>query len=186
MSEAATWRLRTWWSLHQCAEFLQHDYGLSIRQTERSLAAAGASVEVRTRVRQWDKLQGNGPAISRHRWIGAEVNIALGEVTPANGIPTANVEFYAEDLREWATRNLSITEPAKTIRPSPAGFQTNRQALKLQQCVEWIRKLPVRPARTKAVVRAEALAAIPGLSGRQFNNAWDQAADASWQIPGPK
>jgi hypothetical protein len=73
-----------------------------------------------------------------------------------------------------------------THAATPSGMQTNRRAELKAKCVAWIRSLPDRPPRRKDDVKADATAAIPGLSGRQFNAAWDEAAPALWKVPGPK
>jgi hypothetical protein len=68
----------------------------------------------------------------------------------------------------------------------PSGVQTNRQAALKAQCSEWIKMLPTQPPRRKSDVKLDAVAAIPGLSGRQFDAAWDEAAPSPWKAPGPK
>jgi hypothetical protein len=66
----------------------------------------------------------------------------------------------------------------------PSGVQTNKQAALKGQCSAWIRTLPTRPPRRKSDVKADSLAAIPGLSGRQFDAAWDEAAPPEWKRAG--
>jgi hypothetical protein len=67
---------------------------------------------------------------------------------------------------------------------TPSGVQTNKQAALKGQCSAWIRTLPTRPPRRKSDVKADAVAAISGLSGRQFDAAWDEAAPPEWKRAG--
>jgi hypothetical protein len=68
----------------------------------------------------------------------------------------------------------------------PSGGRTNRQAELKDKCVAWIRSLPALPFPLKSDVKAAAMAEIEGLSGRQFDAAWDEAAPSAWKAPGPK
>lgn len=80
-------------------------------------------------------------------------------------------------------------EPAAAgihLPATPSGKLTNRQAELRGKCSAWIRALPVQPPRRKSDVKVDAVAAIPGLSGRQFDAAWDEAAPGLWKAPGPK
>ena len=62
----------------------------------------------------------------------------------------------------------------------------NKEAALKAASIAWIKGLPATPAPKKAAAKADALKAIEGLSGRQFDSAWDDAAPGPWKAPGPK
>jgi hypothetical protein len=112
-----------------------------------------------------------------------------------------NGEVSSDDLEFWVAQQLALSPgvakppEAAALLPdtgeahdvtTPSGVQTNRQAALKAKCIAWIRTLPEQPLRRKPDVKVDALAAISGLSGRQFDAAWDEAAPASWKVPGPK
>jgi hypothetical protein len=106
-----------------------------------------------------------------------------------------NVHCYAADIMaliapaddpEVSTAVLSVDQGEVREVAKPAGFRTNKQAALKAKCATWIAALPEQPARRKPDVRADAIKAIQGLSGRQFDAAWDDAAPDAWKQPGPK
>jgi hypothetical protein len=88
-------------------------------------------------------------------------------------------------LTEVSAAALSLDQ-GETEFATPSGIQTNKQAALKTACRVWIKALPTKPARTKVDVKADAMKAIEGLSGRQFDSAWDDAAPPAWKQPGPK
>jgi hypothetical protein len=138
------------------------------------------------------------PAIPRRVWIGASIDWSSpsGRVDKADGNGMAGVDFSEADLNDWAkslstnaikAMNNEAEQAAETsVVPKPSGVPTNKQAALKAKCSAWIAALPERPARRKDDLRAEAMTAFPGLSGRQFDRAWDDDAPDSWKVPGPK
>jgi hypothetical protein len=89
-------------------------------------------------------------------------------------------------LIEVSSTALAVDQEEPREVAKPAGIQTNKQAALKTKCVGFIAALPEQPPRRKPDVKADAMKAIQGLSGRQFDAAWDEAAPAAWKLPGPK
>jgi hypothetical protein len=89
-------------------------------------------------------------------------------------------------LIEVSAAALSMDQGEVHEAAKPAGFRTNKQAALKAKCAVWIKALPEQPPRRRSDVKTDAIKAIEGLSGRQFDAAWDEAAPAAWKIPGPK
>jgi hypothetical protein len=112
----------------------------------------------------------------------AEINWDQSTVVGQHPVRIINVDL----LIEVSAAALLPDTGEIHIAATPSGGQTNRQAALKARCIAWIRSLPAQPRRLKSDVKAGAMAEIEGLSGRQFDAAWDDAAAAAWKAPGPK
>jgi len=164
-----------------------------VYQTLISLCADGL-----VRARWTEHYLKTQPAIPRWDWIGASIDWSSpsGRIVKADDNGMKGVDFSEDDLNDWAkslstnaikAMNNEAERAAETsVVPKPSGVPTNKQAALKAKCSAWIAALPEHPARRKDDLRAEAMAAFPGLSGRQFDRAWDDDAPDSWKVPGPK
>lgn len=98
----------------------------------------------------------------------------------------ARIELWSDDLlRLWPPAGIRGSREESAAAPV-SGFLTNKQEALQIECVAWLQGLPPTPAMTKATAKEAAMKAVPGLSGRQFDRAWDRAAPAAWKQPGRK
>jgi hypothetical protein len=90
-------------------------------------------------------------------------------------------------MKKAAPQSEPAPEPKKEhCSQDKAGFLTNKQEALQADCVAWLRSLPPTPVPTKDAAKTAAKRAIEGLSGRQFDRAWHQAAPPAWKRAGPK
>jgi hypothetical protein len=117
-----------------------------------------------------------------------EVHCYIADVWVLMDEFAADVEALVEqtDNANKAANGQAEQARETSVVSKPSGVQTNKQAALKAKCIAWIAALPEYPPRRKLDVKVEAIAAIHNLSGRQFDAAWDEAAPASWKIPGPK
>jgi hypothetical protein len=100
--------------------------------------------------------------------------------------PERELYIRKDSLERFMEPLAAVTDPGGVHLAAaiPSGVQTNKQAALKGRCSAWIRTLPTRPPRRKSDVKVDAVAAIPGLSGRQFDAAWDEAAPPEWKRAG--
>ena len=181
-----------WLTFDEGAELIRSRGGSGIGYAQAIMRAACTSGEIRSRDSAL-LINDDGLIDMNLRPGGGDVGGAVARIN----VRSKYVHYSTDDLVDWLVRNhrtSMIPENAAAGAPDPGGTHlavttpsgglTNKQAALKGRCSAWIRTLPTQPSRRKSDVKANAVAEIPGLSGRQFDAAWDEAAPPEWKRAG--
>jgi len=164
-----------WLAREQAVTIIRERVGGSVGRSQKILQDARAAGEVRFRADPGPVLLTKDDGILGFSMKpGSLISDGLRDQAAIN-------QISSEDLLDWLDRNHPQLQ---TAPPGGRGFQTNKEASLKARCISWIKHQPAQPIRKREDLKAEAQAEIPGLSGRQFTAAWDEAAPAEWKQAG--
>ncbi len=111
-----------WWSLLDCAEYLERTQELPRGLSQRWIGRAGESGEVRARWRL--HYSGQKPLLARHDWIGADVNATDDLVLTADGARMRSIVLNENDFVGFATRQIlhasNVVRAPELVKPGDA------------------------------------------------------------------
>jgi hypothetical protein len=164
-----------WIVLDDILAELQEVFGLSRGAAENKLRQISLSGDVRMydpAAKAWGEAQGDRYPVLGGAYVhGDDLGPSLPEGLLIN----------EADFDWWLERNAP---PQGSARVIPKGFLTTKEAALKATCVEWIKSLPPLPIPKRDDLKTKAMKQFNGLSGRQFDAAWDEVAPTEWKRPG--